>query len=468
MNNFLNKKFSTATAWFGLVILAVTLVSSCKENTILPDDLVPAVDNINTFRTDTFTVISHNIYKDTFLTGGVLGTTNRGGDADFSHAIGTINDLIFGRTVSSLYVQVRQPATAFSFSGTNQIVDSVVLGINYLKAFGDTIMAPNQTFSLYRAQKNFSRDSTYYEFTKPDVLTFLKSNNINFNTLYKDSPLVNGIRLRPQIRFSLAGSSAFPTNLISQTSTGNFATYATFLDWLGGFYIAPDSANGETLGYFDTDNTTMYVYYRFDQNGSQDTATAVFPFDAIHCSRFNYFTRNYTGSTAATYLNTNAPTGDSLLFVEHEPGLSALLTFPYIGQFPNAVINKAELSLTIISLTNYTDTTDFSMPSQVQIVYVNQFGQNEVLEDYLLLGIQRVGGFRGLFDLLGVQRLRYTFNVSNSIQKAVSTQNSNFGFKVSGSRSDFPGFGRVMMRGSGSGIISEKPRLDIIFTKIQR
>lgn len=468
-----NRNHSTRlTKWIGIMLCSIALMTSCKENTILPPDLVPAVDNINTFQQDSFTVITHSIYKDSLLTGGVLNSTNRNADADFAHAIGCISsDAVFGRTVASAYVQVRQPAPSFAFSGTNQIIDSVVLGINYLQPYGDTLTAPNQIFFLYRSKENLSRDSAYYEFnetavTNQDILT---SQAVKFNTFSTDSPIVNGLKLRPQLRFLLPGK--FGDSLLAQTSTGAFADYSTFLNWLGGFYVVPDSNVGATLGYFDTDNTTMYVYYRSTNTSTnlQDTLTAVFPFDPTYCNRFNHITRNYTGKPSANFVNTGSVGGDSLIFVEGEPGLAALVTFPYIGNFPNAIINKAELTFTVVSpFSNYFDTTSYNIPPQFQIIYVNENGEDEVLEDYLLLGAQRVGAYRGSFALAGFQRIQYKMNISHTIQNAVTLQQSNFALKISGARNDYPASNRVVLRGSGSAIALEKPKLNIIFTKIQR
>jgi len=469
-NLFFELNPTSKSAWVGLLLSSFLLTTSCKENTILPSDLVPLVDNINTFQQDTFTVITSTVYKDSLLTGGKLNNTNRAGDPDFAHMIGTIsNDAVYGKTVGSSYIQVRPPAPSFSFSGTNQIIDSVILAINFLGSYGDTISAPNQFFSLYRTTDNLSKDSAYYESNDVTISSqqLLDAQQVNFNTLAKDSPVVNGVTLRPQLRFKLP--VPFRDSILAQQNTNTFASYASFLDWLGGFFVLPDSTAGSTLGYFDTDNTSMYVYYRYTNNGSPDTTTAVFPFDATYCNRFNRITRNYSGKFCEPFIGNTIPQGDSIIFVESEPGMASLISFPHIGQFPNAVINKAELILTVISpITNYSDTVAYNIPNQIQMLYVDENGEDQVLEDYLLLGSQRVGGFRGFYELAGLQRIQYKFNISHTIQKAVTTQNSNFALKLSAVRGNFPARGRVMLRGSGSAVALEKPKLNIIFTKIQR
>jgi len=470
MNKFKRTIISKRTnAWINSMVCLLFVITSCKENTILPPDLVPAVDNINTFQQDTFSVITHTVYKDSLLTGGKLNGVDRGADATYSHAIGTIlnvapGDAIFGKTVASVYLQVRTPSPAFSFLGTDQIIDSVILGINFEQAFGDTSMAQNQFFNLYRTTDNKSFDSAYYEFSNISSLGNLEDTKpINFNTIRTDSPVISGVTLKPGVRFEL-NSPAFIADLQMQTASTGFKDYPSFLTWLGGFYITPDSTTGNTLGYFDTDNAAMYVYYRYPSTGVTDTVVSVFPFDANYCSRFNNIKRNYTGSQASNFINTGSTQGDSLVFVQGEPGLAGLVTFPNIGQFPNAIINKAELSFTVLSSL---DSAQFNIPPQLQLVYVNANGGNEVLDDYILVGANRVGGLRNWAIIGGVQKIEYKFNISHTIQDAVTTQNSNFALKVSGARSDYPASNRVVLRGSGTGIALEKPKLNIIFTKIQ-
>jgi hypothetical protein len=458
-----------------MLMVAITQLTSCKENTILPPDLVPDVDNINTFQQDTFSVITHTVYKDSLLTGGVLNGVNRGADADFSHAIGTIlggasGDAVFGKTIASVYLQVRPPSPAYSFTGTNQTIDSVILAVNYESAYGDTIMAQTQDFNLYRSTSNLRFDSVYYEFAEANItgagLEDIKA-NVNFNSIRTDSPTIDGVTLRPRIDFKL--SNTFITDLQNQTSATGFLDYPSFMNWLGGFYITPDSTKGNTLGYFDTDNATMFVYYRYlNSNSDSDTTVAIFPFDARYCARFNNIKRNYTGSPASNFIQTGALGGDSLLFVQGEPGLASLIRFPNIGQFPNAIINKAELTLTVVSpFTNFTDTMSYNIPPQMQLVYVNENGEDEVLQDYLQVGAVRVGGIRNWATLSGSQKIQYKFNISHTIQDAVTMQNSNFALKMSGARNDNPASNRVVLRGSGSNVTLEKPKLNIIFTKIQ-
>ena len=82
-------------------------IQSCKETTVLGTDLIPKVDNINTFATDTITMVAKNVAYDSVITSGnnssteyfALGTI--GGDANGDNAL--------GKTVASFALQLRQP-----------------------------------------------------------------------------------------------------------------------------------------------------------------------------------------------------------------------------------------------------------------------------------------------------------------------------------------------------------------------
>jgi hypothetical protein len=470
-NNLINNK--RVLIFFCFLGWSATTLISCKENTILPPSAVPVVDNINTFQTDTFTIISRTTYQDSILTGGKSGTINKATQTDFYHAIGLITmDPTFGKTVASSYFQVVPPVANFVFQGSGQIIDSVVLSVPYVNAYGDTNMTSNQTYALYRTADNLTQDSAYYE---SNTVNYSASNKVandilvDLSTLSTDSPLVGTVRVIPQLRFNL--NQSFRDSLLAQSSSGAFLNYTSFLEWFGGFYIAPADTmgSGAGMGYFDTYNANFTIYYRTTINSVLDTIQTVFKFNPTYCNRFNRITRNYTNATTVLpYINNTNATGDSIVFVEGEPGLAAEISFPFLGQFPNAIINKAELSFTVISpYQNYGDTINYNIPERLQIIYVNEDGEDEILEDYVQLGAAWVGGFRKFYNINGANFIQYRFNLSHAIQNAIIRQNSNFKLKVSGVRSNFPAIHRTIIAGATRTNAAEKMKLNIIYTKIQ-
>lgn len=473
-----NMLFRSKSFWV-IGLYATLLLSACKESAILPANLLPQIDNVNTFGSDTFSVISHNIYQDSIQTGGLYKNTRVSATPGFNHALGTIsNDPVFGKTTAGFHVEVLPPFVNFQFksnyTGTQRTIDSIVLSVPYRGAYGDTVGSSIQTVNVYRSLKAFSRDSAQFETTVDsfDTQNLLASQAINFTTLLVDSPLINGVRLAPQVRFKLA--NWFADSLQTQVDSGvNGAAvnFSKFLAWWKGFYIAPaDTNNGKALGYFDTYNTRMYIYYRYTTvNNVKDTTVDVFGFDLNNANRFNRITRTYTGKPPLNYLNTQSATGDSILFVQSEPGFGAFFRFPNLHQMENAIVNKAELILTATSpFTNWTDTLNYPLSVRLQAVRSDSNQMDAVLEDYAIFGSNYVDGRRVLTTINGFPYIQYKFKLTHSIQLIISMKNSNFRLKIVGVNDGYPTRGRVLLGGSSSKVSLMRPTLNIIYTKINK
>lgn len=457
-----------------LVGFGILLLWGCKENTILPPDLVPPIDNINTFQDTSITVLTHNEYQDSVLTGGYNGTSRVSNSTTYYHALGVIaNDPVFGKTVAGFHVDVIPPTNAFTFKGANQLIDSIVLSIPFHSNFGDTINAIPQTIHVYRSLKLSSRDSAQYEdYTdvyQPSAILAAKS--INYNTFKTDSPLVSGAKVIPQLRFVLPSWLADSIqSQIALGAAGALNTTDDFLKWWNGFYITPADTNvGNTLGYFNTYGTRMYVYYRYtNTNGGQDTTNTIFGFDAAKSNRFNHITRNYNGTLAAGFINTGATAGDSLLFLQSEPGLSTVLTFPGLINIGNHIINKAELTFnTAYPTALMADTIKAGLIPRLQVFKVDAAGVNKIVSDYTTFGTNFVDGKRYEVTLMGMTYIQYRFNLTETFQKVISQKDANFKLKIMGLNTGKPASFQSVLKGSGSSVAVLKPKLNLIYTKIK-
>ncbi|HOZ52265.1 MAG TPA: hypothetical protein PLU17_10435 [Chitinophagaceae bacterium] len=460
------------------IFAAVVVVNwSCKENTILPKNLVPSIDNINTFGTS-YDLITHNVYQDSFLTGGLKSGLRLSSSATFYMACGSIqNDPAFGSTQASMHIEVLPPVPNFTFktATANMKIDSIVLSIPFKMTYGDAgFSAINQKFMVYRSQKVFSRDSAQFEFTKDsfDNSRVLSTQTINFNTIATDSVLIAGQKQQPQLRFKLA--SWFADSLKAQVdSAANGATssYSKFLDWWKGFVIAPSSTKGNTLGYFDTYKTRLTVYYRYTKSGGgEDTTNDVFSFDPNYCNRFNTITHDYSNSESKKFINTHAAVGDSLLFIQNEPGLANTFHIPGITNIDNVIVNKAELVFTTAKSQNFNDTLIYGLVPRLQIFSTDTSSQNDkVSEDYAAFASANyVDGKRAQKVIDGQTYVEYKFTVTYSIQKIISQKDSMFRYKIMGANIGFPAAYRTILAGSGSKLDAFKPKLNIIYTKINK
>lgn len=441
--------------------------SGCKENTILPTDLVPVVDNIHTFQADSFTLYTNTIYQDSILTGGTLGSVSVSNNASFYHALGAIvNHPEFGYTHASFHVEILPPSSNYTHKGYDPIFDSVVLSVPFVTTFGDSNSGPDQSILVYRSLKSFPKSSAQYESTQDsfEVSQPIGSYTINFGKFKKDTTnKTMRIKLAPWFADSLKAQM----DLLS--SGGATSSYEKFLDWWRGFYVTSISNQGSTLGYFNTYGTRLYVYYRHYKDTAHtdiDTTIDVFSFDPSYCNRFNHIERRYAGSTANNYLNSGAVLGDSTLHIQNLPGLATIVKFPYLPESQNVLINRAVLTFyTSLPLTGMVDTLSYGMIPRFQLFRVDQ-GVDKIISEYASLGAGFIDAKRKEVTVYGEKYLQYNIYLSESIQNLISGRDTTFRLKIMGLSDNYPGAYGSILKGSSSKMDSLRPKLNVIYTKI--
>ena len=133
------------------ILLLTLLIWSCTkiDTTTIGADLIPAVDNVNTFA-DTLDIVTtqgafEGIYKDTTT----LSLTEE-------YALGKMNDPLMGGTQAGIYLQMKPPFYPYYIGklAKDTIVqaDSVVLCLSYKAFWGDSTR-PLQ-FQVYRVSED--------------------------------------------------------------------------------------------------------------------------------------------------------------------------------------------------------------------------------------------------------------------------------------------------------------------------
>ncbi|MET0244377.1 MAG: DUF4270 family protein, partial [Flavitalea sp.] len=127
--------------------LLITVYTACTriDTTDIGNNLIPVVDNINTFDT-TLEVITDNFLFD---------DTSRVFDSE-NHALGVIaNDPVFGKISAGIYFNFT-PLTngnyPFIAKDSIKAPDSVVLSLDFRNVFGDSLS--NQNFQIAELQGN--------------------------------------------------------------------------------------------------------------------------------------------------------------------------------------------------------------------------------------------------------------------------------------------------------------------------
>lgn len=455
--NFRN--LSLAAALFSVLRLS----TGCSEATLLGTDLIPGGDFVNASDTTFNNLIAHNIWR---VDSAVF--TGRG---NFTKALGSIvNDPVGGKAHAFTYMQLGMTSSAFTFQGTGQTLDSVVLSISYNGYFGDSLLP--QTFRIYRmAEPDFKIDSNY-RYTQAlayNAGELLGTGTVNAKGL-QDSVSIYGTKEAPQLRIKL--DPAVGNSLLQQTATGNFATDSTFNLYFKGLAIIPDTtlATNSTMLYLNLNSadTKMTVFYK---NTEKDSLRAYFPFSSytgVH-AHANYFTRNFEGSEAANYINTNRSEGDSILFLQEAPGLFTRLLIPNLEQFPKSVINKAELVITQITSGAVDKNEIYTEPD---FLFVSQYRNGDTTKPIVDYGNPSnpnqpyFGGQKTVVtNFGGVKVVQYTFNVARYMQLLLAGKDINNGFKLEAvANGRNIGLQRVKVGGGNHSQYNMKLR--VIYTKL--
>jgi hypothetical protein len=477
---------SKLTAFIILVVSSILLFSSCTriDTTDLGNQLIPAIDNVNTFDT-TLTVITDNVLVD---------DTTRMLFTEY-HAIGIIeNDPDFGKTSAYTYVSFTPPNTPFyPFVKKDTVsIDSVVLSLAYNRLYGDSNSVQQfevrEIFNLY----DF-RDTAHYIGGSdiPVESQLVGSSNFNFVNLndmvfYRNKrDTISGNELR--IKLDTAWGRRFVNYDTTSTANGAYHNDSIFKRRFKGFEIRTNEAspNKKALAYFNlTDNahTRLTFYCRVQNNGKTDTIAPYFVFKGTDPEA------NLIRRTPANAYLANLDDGidnDELLYLQTTPGSYIKVKIPALESLGNRVIHRAEL---IMEQAPSTDESIFTAPPTMFIEAISPNGDSTYTIRNDFLPTQANPGYD--LNLLGgvYKNNKYVFNLSRYVQSIVTKGFPNYALKVHSPFTTQPNYmiansntpstkvrmvinpslagGRVVLYGGSNADATKRMRLHIIYSKI--
>ena len=337
-----------------LFTATLILFTSCKkinEATELGGDLIPAVDNINTFDT----LLTVEAFNDLFTLGGPIADSlkedSTRSDYRYEQFLGLIsNDPLFGQTDAQMYFELKPlsfPAK-FKNSPDSLFLDSVVLVLDYAETYGDTLQS--QTVTVSEILSDFDDDTTYLMRKNSDFVvgvvlgsrTFLPKNLRDSVKAFQDTT-VNQLRIKLLASF---GDRLLHYDTTSATSM--YATDSLFKTKFKGFTLK--STSGNAVMGFDLagTNTKLAIYYRHLHGVGTDLDTAVdyFVFKppltyVDGTASHNYIKRDYSSSQIAGAQGGTTP--DNFVYIQNTPGSFAKLKIPGLAGLSNRVVHRAEL-----------------------------------------------------------------------------------------------------------------------------
>ena len=343
------KKFNLVVLY---VIASVFLFSSCNkinEATDLGGDLIPPIDNINTFEkfleVETF---NHSHLNDS--------TTISFYD---NVAIGHIeSDPVFGKTTADAYFSLgRQFYKVYPFLGDKDdiTIDSVVLSIAYITNYGDSNSNLSVTVEEIAPSAGFREDSFYAYTDAPFATTnvfgskTIAIKDLNDSVFVKTPGIPEVQKFGNVLRIQLDDNLGVRLKNYDTLANGAYVSDSLFKENFRGLAIKSSEVVGNGLAYFNLSDprTKLTVYYSSILNGSDTSSFAEFSHiplvipENFRNGQANIIKREPGGAWA----NALATPGDkaSELYIQSSPGSMGKILIPALDTFSNKLVHRAEL-----------------------------------------------------------------------------------------------------------------------------
>ena len=267
------------------------------------------------------------------------------------------------------------------------MVDSIVLQLYLSGYYGDT--TTTQTVHVYELADTLSASSDYYSNTQ------IALNDVDY---------ANGhsFVMRPHTKLNIVGTDTIAQSIIRIPLSNSLGEYLIHLDSTAykdpavfkthfhGLCLRCDAANGNgSVGYINLTSNTftlMQLYYH-----AADTPDKPLRYDYYVTSAdtyFNQITHDYTladGDFRNQLLDGDTTAGQQRLYLQTMGGVRAKLCFPTVTHWTDTlaegshiVINEAKLIVPAAIV----DTTIFTAPSTLSLVYFKGDGTSSLLPDY--------------------------------------------------------------------------------------
>jgi Domain of unknown function (DUF4270) len=475
-------------------------IYSCTkiDTTSIGSNILPAVDNINTFA-DTLDVVTKN-YTDVNSDSTLVFSSD-------AQILGHLNDPVFGKTQANLYFQVTPVSYPFKFpvASDSLFLDSAVLVVKYVAVYGDSLA--KQKINVFRVI-----DDSFKTIRKLTDTTFAsKFYRINEDVSYNNSQLLGSAFVSPselrserkiyykkdsvvsgQLRVRL--DDAFGRSFLDQGQDGAFVNDSAYRNtFLKGFALVPEvSAGGNALMYFLTNSDTrLMVYHRVrKRDGVLDTTVQAFPFTSFSANA-NYITRDRSTGEIAGHLDNNLP--DDILYLQGTPGTFARVTIPGLETLSNRTVHRAELVVKQV-WTGPQKIEDELFPPALIYPEVYNTDENKIIPDDSLIFnpflsniyttdfFLYAGGDRDdVLDLAANRVARYDINLTRYIQGIVTRKFKNYPLHITipyrpirfvrlNNSFNFPPYsplGAGRLKAGGGSHAQYKMYLRIIYSKIQ-
>lgn len=426
--------------WTPFFILLVYLTGCTKiEQSTVGGDLIPEVDNVNTFAMDLKVVANNFIAQDS--------TRLRQSD---EHVVGAIsNDPLFGTSKATMFFQMKPLFYPFSFNfkDSTRFFDSAVLVLRFRGFYGDS--ATPVQLNLYETDRIVQQDTSI-----TPIYSLQNSIGINRSRLLGQKT-INANQFRDSIRIRRGDTtfrtvtnelriplnSTFANALFNADSATAFGSDSIFNQFLKGFALEAQG-NAQTLLYFSLSDvgSGIQVFYRAKKGAFQDTLETRIG-TTFRCGHAVRFDRNRNGAEVNNFITPDPEIGAAQVFIQSAPGIHASIRIPGLDTLTNKLIHRAELNMVDITTGNgsleaptalYLDAESKTQPG----VYRGIPYDLSPFTPYFCyptggIDFDYFGGIAKKRSIGGNPFNTYSFNITRYLQSVISRGEPSFNFRLS-------------------------------------
>jgi len=350
----------------------------------------------------------------------------------FLNLLGTYNDLSFGQSDASFYMQVLLPAENIVFNALESDPNiKLELSIPYYGFYGD--LTQTLTLKVYEVSESLSLlDEADKLITESfDFDNLLLETQINLDEITNEVQWGDSI-VSPRLILDLSESS-LGSKILNATET-NLSNDENFKEYLNGLYLKVDSSNDGAVLYFDTNSQECFLRMNYTNNNNESAVPVEFPIGSTH----NYFIHNYEASELLNLIDDNVPS--SFVYLQSMGGMAAEIDLSFLlnEKFNDWVIGKATLNIPV-----YKD-AQFDIFSPPTALRLNEYEDGLNIENDDL----STAAYNSETE-------EYNFNITSYIQSIITEdQNPNLYLGINGINSE-----RLLISNSDLGMNLEVHRI---------
>lgn len=391
---------------FAALLAVLFLGFSCDYD---PDEIgigiQPDSDRINVFSTDTLNVTAYSVYVDSVRT-----------DETSRTMIGSYYDPVFGRTTSSLALELRLSSSTVDL-GDSPVLDSMVMVLDYatvalsgdeeMAAYGDTTTP--QTFRLYEIDESIYVDSAYYS-NSVVALQDGEIASLTFEPRPTDSIMIDTSKVEAQLRIKMEDSFV---QKFRDAPEGSLDSLSGFLEFFKGVYFQPDEVSvGGAILFFNVGSaySRMTLFY---SNADEDSLEYYFPITSTS-ARFMNFKHDYelADPEFVSQLNGDTLLGQDKFYLQSMAGVATVVEVPDFKEMNN--LGEIALNEARLIIENNDMTSDFSPPDELAIFQYDEDGNMSIVYDQY----EGTEYFGGEYD---EDNGRVEFRLTQQFQKILAT-----------------------------------------------